>query len=383
MLSETARKHIFGLAFESIFEAGQTLEIMNHVQTDDFPVAVLTFKTRWEKIINILVELGAWITQEEATELIPLFLKSHQITNDEIWKEVIFTDNTIYMWTQSALFYKKEIIGQEKQEQDRIALIRAIISSHMIDTRINQKHVMLKRERFVFQQELILAARKIASFHLRTTVEELKELIALEFPKLADKRLEHVEIIFDRILAQYIPVEINLMEALEGMGKIDDQALTEPVIEPLSEEEEASVDSMFDQIQLPPMETKEAVALPSSDGQSMEVTMQPTIHQVNANGIVTTLKALIPKFASDEIQERAMEELRNFKKHGRNLNKLDVLWKILKLAERKLQSEYDKEVDTEEMRKLGKLVSALSMYKIEIGNDQEILSRVNYIVTIQ
>ncbi|MFC1598949.1 hypothetical protein ACFL2U_03015, partial [Patescibacteria group bacterium] len=368
MLSEKARKHIFGLAFESIFEAGQTMEIMNLVQDDDFAVAVLTFKSRWEKIIKILIELGGWITQEEATELVPLFLKSHGIKNDEIWQEVVFTDNTIYMWTQSAIFYNKEIVGKEKQEQDRIALIRAILSSHMIDTRINQEHVMLKRERFVFQQELILAAKKIASFHLKTTAEELKELIALEFPKIADTRMEHVDVVFQSILAKYIPVEINLMEALEGIEEVADTTkLTEPTIEPLSAAEEADVDAMFDKIQLPPMETKESIALPGSDGKSMEVTMKPTIHQVNANGIVSTLKSLIPKFTIDEIQERAMEELRNFKKHGRNLNKLDVLWEILKLAERKLTSEHDKDVDTEDMRKLGKLVIALSMYKIEIG----------------
>jgi len=383
MLSEHARLRIFGLAFESIFEAGQTLEIMNYVQKDDFPVAVLTFKSRWNKIINILIELGAWITLEEAIELVPIFLKGHGINNDEIWREVIFTDDTIDIWNKNAITYKREFEQKDRQDKDRIALIRAILSSHMIDTRINQEKIMRKRERFVFQQELIWAAKKMASYHLKTSPDELKQLIALEFPKIQDKKLEHVDIVFKSILAKYLPVEVSLTEIIEEPEIIKEELLAIPTIEPLPEEEEAEVDALFDEIQLPPMETKESVTLASTNGTDVEIAMQPTIHSVDPNGIVNALKGLIPKFSIDEIQERAMEELRNFKKHGRKLDKIDVLWQILKLAERKLASEFDKEVDTEEMKKMGKLVTALSMYKIEIGNDQSILSRVKYVVKVQ
>ncbi len=385
MLSKKARYAIFGLALETIFESGDALEIMQSIQKDkcDFDLAVLAFRNRWQKVLNILIELGAWISNEETYELIPMFLKGHDIHNEEIWREVVLTDHTIHMWShyakENVLQYFDEMTLEEKKELDRIALIRAIISSLMIETRVNQEIIMRKRPQYTFKAELKLAAKKMASFHIRTSPEELKALIKLEFPQLPDMNLEDVDKIFETILSKYIPVEIELKEIQEEKLQTATQEISNQPLAPTEDE----VDDLFDSIQLPPMETKNPITQEVCDGQDVEFRLKSVVHEVSPVGIVSMLRELIPDFSEEEIQERAMEELRNVKRHSRTLDKMEVFWEILKLAEKLLLREYDKNDNTSEMKKIGKLYAALSMYKIEIGNDQKIIGSVKYVVKIQ
>ncbi|MCX6743289.1 MAG: hypothetical protein NT116_03550, partial [Candidatus Parcubacteria bacterium] len=149
MLSLRARREIFGIAFESVFEAGDALAILKDLQHDDWNLAVFAFRVKWEKILKILINLNAWIIGEEANELIAHFMNYYKIFNYEIWEEVINTDQTLHIWhvnyreeyqSQKERFYSEEtsLKSSEKSETEKQKLIRAIFSALMIDTPVIQ-----------------------------------------------------------------------------------------------------------------------------------------------------------------------------------------------------------------------------------------------------
>ena len=390
MLTESARKSIIGIAVESTLESGDVLAILREIQTDDFHVAVMSLRSRWEKILHILIELGAYITFFEAEEVLSLILKHGGVTNEEIYREVIHTDQTLYMWSQNAQRQEKAQFDEKtKKEYNRKCLIRAIIATQMIDTRVNQQQTNTKRGEIIYKNELLLMAKKIRQYHLRTATAELKELLAIEFPFLPQSRLADVDVIFNNILKDYLPIEVEIRDEDQQTPKVDlaDTAIKiikRESLPPVDEADLATLDQMFDDIQLPPMETK----IPQLDGQgqSLFLEMQSTLIEINASSIIELLEKSVKDLHQDDVQARAMEELRNIKKYCRDLDKTKELWEILKATEIILSQKYRQQQNrpiTPETNKLGKIISAVAMYKIELGNNREWFKRAKLVVKIQ
>lgn len=366
MLTQKARHEIFGLVLETTFESGDFIDFLHSTQkdNDDWTITLLTFKRRWAQVKKILIDVGAWVNRWEAIELTKLLMKHHQITNDNIWEETFHTDPDLHLWEQqekdNKIFDRRsEAIGNEKDEIDRVSLIRAIINLYMIDTRILQDTDQLPRLDYTFSHEIQMVIDKIIYYRLPVTLEELCSFVRLEFPRLPQSCIHYLEQNYQEIF------KIHLPEKLKPKISIPDEDFFE------------NFDQMFDAIhedEIPEFETREPTSVPNGNNLRLKVKLADTSYNLTAEGIINSLKELFPDYTIDEIQTRAMDKLRSFRKHARDVDMIEVYWKLLKTVEIDFLKEWQgNNKESEYMQKLGKIRTALSLFIIEMGNDTALL----------
>ncbi|MFA5188070.1 MAG: hypothetical protein WC460_01765 [Patescibacteria group bacterium] len=378
MISERARLKIFGLALESKIEMGDAIQILKDIQYDDLNLAILTFKKKWEGVAQILFNVGSWVTRWEALKLIDALMKHYGINNREIWEEVLHTDLTLHMWDHLAL---ENRLPEERNEADairlleidRITTIRAIIETYMVDTRGLQDQLTTKRNVIVFRKEMGSAIKKIINYRIKTDAAEFKKLLKLEFQNLTSERLSDFDKLYAKYLDSYEPLEVRLpLPKKESIASIEARLKKAEIEGVPADDSDENIDLMFEEIQLPDFNTQDATDLVDND-KFFVLEFKPKSYEVNTEGIIDVLKSLIAEYGVGEIDMRSLEELKTFQKHALEHDLLGQYWKIINEVEKKLLKVWRREIQTDEMKKLGKIITSVSIYKISLGNNTALL----------
>lgn len=375
MLTQKARLSIFGILFSQNFEKGDVIHILKDLQQDDPNMAIFAFKMKWQKIINLLVELGSWVDRFEAAELVEHIMKAYAVNNREIWEAVIFEDPTVYMWDQAALENKRidtrhEASGNELAEIEKIAYVRAIISAYMIDTKILQAGDDLKRLDFVFQQEIALVIKKLQEYLLVISLEEFTKYLKLEIPFL---RQSHIQFVKDNYTAVFEQRQKEIEESLpliKGKKKAKKTEVPKTPAPPPQVVDEDDLDTLFDNIimeDIPDMVIREPEPVVEAD-HTVIPQLHEKIHKINTEGVTQLIQALIPKYTIEEIPERTLGQLRIIQRHVRKTDQIGVFWKICNQVERKMISDFHQAPDSPEKDKLNKIIQTLLTFKITLGN---------------
>jgi len=377
MLTNDARHKIFGLTFESLFCSDDLLPSLSFMDQSEKKIVM----NRWQKLIRILIETGSWINHFEAQELVEAYCHLHEINRQgsELLLDIIFADQTIYLWEQEAKNnqlleeYKTSLDENRRQEITRIAMIRAIINSYMIDTRTLQDTDMMKRLDFVFPRELKMAVEKIKYCRLPIkSMAELTELIKNEFPKLPESYLKQ------------IPKFQNL---LNGCLVVDEKPIVlppsvspkAPKLSSILEETEDALNDLFADTQkdIPAMHTKEQIMIivkePGSQKSLPDTAVKDAVYNVTLEGIQQQINEMLDDYNKDEIQDRIMDHLRTLLKHSRDCDRITSFWKILKLIESEMQKKYVPADTNFLMRKFGIAYKTVSLFKYRIGGDTALL----------
>lgn len=378
MLSDKARFQIYGLALQTHFEDGDFLDILKSIQNDarDYEVAILSFRFKWQKVKRILISVGAWVTRFEALELLEVFMKMYRINNREIWESILHTDEDLYLWDKKkslTAFWeeRKTATLERKKEIDRLAIIKAIINTCMLETKVMQDSEYLKRLDVVFRKELQIVADKLKHYQILCTPDDLGKLIQEEFPKLPASYLNYIKKYYPQILAGYDPVDFELPSQMK-----------DPT---------ASLEDEFDSVfanalvaeEISPLQTREPITMINEENHLLAINLEGKYYEITVSGIIDLLYKMISDFSAEEIYDRATDQIRSFRRHARDEDKLETFWLIIDRAEKELHKQWvdEKELKAQRasedeiiiMRKLGKIISSLGILKTEMGNDIALL----------
>ncbi|MCX6744182.1 MAG: hypothetical protein NTX82_01510 [Candidatus Parcubacteria bacterium] len=367
MLSNKARRKIFGLALETVFENGDFFNILNAIQTDDQDVAIFTFKVKWQKVKRILIDINSWITLYEARELIEAFMKMYKIENSEIWESILPTDQDLFLFGKKksldALWQERQTAtSEEKHEIDRTTIIRAIINTYMLETKIMQDSEFLRRLDVIFPQELQIVVNKLKSYQIRCSLEDLEKLINSEFPRLPRSYLNYIAKYYQQIMAGYDPVDFELPSKVRlGNESLEDEF------------DSVFADALVDE-GINPLKTREPVVSLNEEQHSLIINLEGKEYKITVESISDLLLKMINDYSLDEIYDRVTDQLRTFRRHARDEDKLENFWLIIEKVENLFQQQWARDEDSELMKKMGNLISSLAILKTEMGNDLALLA---------
>ncbi len=365
MLSDKARYRIFGLALETVFETGDFLKIIQDLQRDDPEMAIFFFKIKWAKVKRILIDSGSWATRFEAIELLDTFMNTYRIKNREIWEEVLHTDQDLFLFGKKIslnTIWEERLKADPKQrmEIDRLTIIKALLNTYMLETKIMQDSESLRRLDVIFPQELQIVVDKLKHYQIRCSVEDLQRLLEEEFPRLPQSYFNYVGKYLQQILDGYQAVDFELPSRVSAETDTLEDEFDNVFANALVDEE------------INHLKTREPEVSLDEGNQSLVINLKGKDYEITVDSITDLLLKML-NFPVEEIYNRVADQIRTFRRHARDEDRLETFWLIIDNVEKQLQAQWTKDDQSELMEKIGKIITCISILKTEMGNDIALL----------